>query len=55
MVTLEVFRHLNPVLIDTGALFLAMLEDNASEVNFGEDWPRLRELARVEMARGLDV
>ncbi|MGH3507049.1 MAG: TetR/AcrR family transcriptional regulator [Nocardioidaceae bacterium] len=48
-VTLEVFRHMDPVIIDSGALFIAMLEDNARELNFGDDWPRLRELARMEM------
>lgn len=53
-VTLEVFRHMDPVIIDSGALFVAMLEDNASELNFGDDWPRLRELARTEMARRHD-
>lgn len=50
-VTIEVFRHLDPVIINSGAIFTAMLEDNAGDLNFGDDWPRLRELARAELAR----
>jgi AcrR family transcriptional regulator len=44
MVTLEVFGHLHPGLVASGAMFRAMLEDNGAELGFGEDWPRLREL-----------
>jgi AcrR family transcriptional regulator len=50
-VTIEVFRHMDPVIIDSGAIFMAMLEDNARDLNFGDDWLRLRELARVELSR----
>jgi AcrR family transcriptional regulator len=50
-VTLEVFRHMEPTIIDSGALFVAMLEDNARELNFGADWDRLRSLAREEIRR----
>jgi AcrR family transcriptional regulator len=52
-VTIEVFRHMDPVIIDSGALFAAMLEDNARDLNFGDDWDRLRALARDELARPL--
>jgi AcrR family transcriptional regulator len=49
-VTLEVFRHMDPAVIDSGALFRAMLEDNARDLNFGDDWPRLRALIDAEMS-----
>lgn len=49
-VTLEVFRHLDAAIIDSGALFRAMLEDNGRELGFGDDWPRLRELVATEMS-----
>lgn len=48
-VTLEVFGHMDPDIIGSGALFLAMLEDNARDLNFGDDWPRLQELVATEM------
>jgi AcrR family transcriptional regulator len=50
-VTIEVFRHMDPVIIDSGAIFTAMLDDNARDLNFGDDWPRLREVARAELSR----
>ncbi len=43
-VTLEVFKHVDSGVIASGALFRAMLEDNGRDLNFGDDWPRLREL-----------
>ncbi len=43
-VTLEVFKHVDSGLIASGALFRAMLEDNGRDLNFGDDWPRLRAL-----------
>ena len=49
-VTLEVFRHMD-LGIASGALFRAMLEDNGRDLGFGDDWPRLRALAEVEMSR----
>ncbi len=49
-VTLEVFQHVDSSVIESGALFRAMLEDNGRELNFGDDWPRLRELL-TEVAR----
>ncbi len=48
-VTLEVFRHMDDVLIDSGAIFAAMMEDNAEDLNLGDDRPRLRDLVRQEM------
>jgi AcrR family transcriptional regulator len=49
-VTLEVFRHMDPAMIESGALFRAMLEDNGRDLGFGEDQKRLRTLTRLEMA-----
>jgi len=43
-VTLEVFKHMDREVVESGALFRAMLEDNARDLAFGEDWPRLRAL-----------
>jgi len=48
-VTLEVFGHMDAEIIASGALFLAMLEDNARDLGFGDDWPRLRALAAEEI------
>jgi len=50
-VTLEVFKHMDLGVIKSGALFRAMLEDNARDLDFGDDWPRLRELIDLEMKR----
>lgn len=49
-VTLEVFKHMDHGVIQSGALFRAMLDDNARDLGFGDDWPRLRELKDLEMA-----
>ena len=48
-VTLEVFRHMDHGVIESGALFVAMLDDNARDLGFGDDWPRLRRLVEQEM------
>ena len=37
--------------IASGALFRAMLEDNARDLSFSDDWPRLRALTALEMSR----
>jgi hypothetical protein len=50
-VTLEVFKHMDLGVIASGALFRAMLEDNAHDLGFGDDWPRLRALTGLEMSR----
>ena len=50
-VTLEVFKHMDLGVIASGALFRAMLEDNARDLGFGDDWPRLRALTDLEMSR----
>lgn len=50
-VTLEVFKHIDLGVIASGALFRAMLEDNGRDLSFGDDWPRLRALAELEMTR----
>ncbi len=53
-VTLEVFQHVDAGVIASGALFRAMLEDNGRELNFGADWPRLREVL-AEAGRSADL
>lgn len=50
-VTLEVFKHMDHDVIESGALFRAMLDDNGRDLGFGDDWPRLRALAELEMNR----
>jgi AcrR family transcriptional regulator len=50
-ITLEVYGHMDPGVIASGALFRAMLEDNGRDLGFGEDWPRLRALTELEMSR----
>jgi AcrR family transcriptional regulator len=50
-VTLEVFRHVDLGVIQSGALFRAMLEDNGRDLGFGDDWPRLRALTDLELGR----
>ncbi len=48
-VTLEVFKHVDIGVIGSGALFRAMLDDNARDLNFGDDWPRLQALIEAEL------
>lgn len=50
-VTLEVFGHLDPQIIKSGAMFRTMLEDQAQVLGFGDELPRLRPLVLEEMAR----
>jgi AcrR family transcriptional regulator len=50
-VTLEVFKHMDHGMIQSGALFRAMLEDNGRDLGFGDDQPRLIALTELEMAR----
>jgi|GEM_PF-205705 len=50
-ITLEVYGHMDPGVIASGALFRAMLDDNGRDLGFGDDWPRLRALTDLEMSR----
>jgi AcrR family transcriptional regulator len=50
-ITLEVYGHMDPGVIASGALFRAMLEDNGRDLGFGYDWPRLRALTELETSR----
>jgi AcrR family transcriptional regulator len=43
-VTLEVFRHVDPRLVDEAHLFRAMIEDQAEPLGLADDLPRLRTL-----------
>ncbi|MET3962063.1 AcrR family transcriptional regulator [Marmoricola sp. OAE513] len=43
-VTLEVFRHVDPRLVEQAHLFRAMIEDQAGPLGLVEDLPRLRDL-----------
>lgn len=43
-VTLEVFRHIDPRIVEQAHLFRAMIEDQASLLGLVEDLPRVREL-----------
>ena len=45
-VTLEVFGHIDEAMIDSGAMFAAMMDDNGRELNLGDDFDRLRALIR---------
>ena len=49
-VTLEVFGHLDEMLVASGALFAAMMDDNGRDLNLGDDWPRLTALVRSELS-----
>ena len=48
-VTLEVFGHLDPRLIESGAVFRAMLEDQAANLGLTEEMSRLRPLIAERM------
>jgi len=50
-VTLEVFGHLDPNIIESGAMFRAMLDDQAELLGITEEMPRLRPMILDEMAR----
>lgn len=45
-VTLEVFGHIHPAFISTGALFSSTMLELGRELGIEEEWPRLQELAR---------
>jgi AcrR family transcriptional regulator len=51
-VTLEVFGHVHPGLISTGALFTATMLDIGADLNISDEWPRLQLVARAEAERG---
>jgi hypothetical protein len=38
-------------MIQSGAIFRSMLEDNGRDLGFGDDEPRLSALVELEMAR----
>jgi AcrR family transcriptional regulator len=46
-VTLEVFGHVHPAFISTGALFGATMLDIGRELGIDGEWPRLQEVARA--------
>lgn len=50
IVTLEVFGHLDPNIIESGAMFRTMLEEQAHVLGFGGELPRLRPLVAEAMA-----
>lgn len=45
-VTLEVFGHVHPGLISTGALFQATVADIGADVGLADEWGRLQAIAR---------
>jgi len=51
IVALEVFGHLEPELIATGAMFRAMMHDNGLDLGLGDDFERLTAVIDAEMAR----
>lgn len=48
-VTLEVFGHVHPAFISTGALFSSTMLDLGRELGLEGEWPRLQELARGQV------
>ena len=50
-VTLEVFGHVHPGMISTGALFTATILDIGADLNISDEWPRLQAVARAEAER----
>ena len=50
-VTLEVFGHVHPGMISTGALFTATMLDIGADLNITDEWPRLQVVARAEAER----
>ncbi len=50
-VTLEVFKHVDIGVIASAALFRAMLDDNAGDLNLAADWGRLQAVIVDELAR----
>jgi hypothetical protein len=49
-VTLEVFRHIDPRIVEEAHLFRAMIEDQAGPLGLTEDLPRLRRLVDTLLA-----
>jgi AcrR family transcriptional regulator len=47
-VTLEVFGHVHPAFISTGALFDATMLEMGRELGIAEEWPRLQVIARAQ-------
>lgn len=47
-VTLEVFGHIHPGFITTGALFTATMLDIGRALGLAEEWPRLEQVARAQ-------
>jgi AcrR family transcriptional regulator len=45
IVTLEVFGHLDPHLVETGALFRAVILEIGASLGLADDWERLRGIA----------
>ena len=50
-VSLEVFGHVHPGMISTGALFTATLLDIGADLNITDEWPRLQAVVRAEAER----
>ena len=50
-VTLEVFGHLDPQIIESGAMFRSMLEEQAGPLGISDEMPRLRQVIAAEMSR----
>ena len=50
-VTLEVFGHVHPGMISTGALFTATMLDIGADLNITDEWPRLQLVAKAEAER----
>lgn len=48
IVTLEVFGHVSPILIESGAMFNATMLDIGRTIGLEHEWPRLREIAAAE-------
>ena len=51
-VTLEVFKHMDHAMIQSGALFRSMMQDLGRDLGFGDDQARLSALIEVEMTQG---
>ena len=49
-VTLEVFGHIDPRIVDKALLFRAMMQDQASALGLAEEFPRLRQLIDAMLA-----
>ena len=47
-VTLEVFGHIHPAFISTGALFDATMLELGRELDIEDEWPRLQAVARAQ-------